>query len=80
LIPTAATIGGILPSLFGGELIVSQVLGIPTMGPILFNAVRSQDMFLAGSIVLIISSLAIVGNLVSDIIVGIVDPRIRGAV
>jgi len=80
LIPTAATIGGILPGLFGGELIVSQVLGIPTLGPVLFDAVRTEDMFLAGSILLILSALTVIGFLISDIIVGFVDPRIRGAV
>ncbi len=80
LIPAASTIGWILPGLFAGELIVSSVLGIPTLSPIFFQALRSQDMFLAGSIVLILSALTVVGSLISDIILALVDPRIRGSV
>ena len=80
LIPTASTIGWILPGLFAGELIVSSVLGIPTLSPIFFQALRSQDMFLAGSIVLILSTLTVVGSLISDIALALVDPRIKGSV
>ena len=80
LIPTVSTIGWVLPGLFAGELIVSMVLGIPTLAPIFFQALRSQDMFLAGSIVLIISALTVIGSLISDIALAWVDPRIRGSV
>lgn len=78
--PTMSTIGYLLPSLVGGELLVSIVMGIPSLGPILMQALLSQDMFLAGSIVMILSSLTVIGTLVSDLLLAWVDPRIRGSV
>ena len=80
MIPAISTIGWVLPGLFGGELLVSFVMGIPTLAPIFLGAVQNQDMFLAGSYVLIVSALTIIGTLVSDILLAIVDPRIRGSV
>jgi peptide/nickel transport system permease protein len=75
--PMISTIGWTLPALVSGEVIVSLVLGIPTTGPILLQALMSKDMYLAGGIFLILSSLTIVGTLVSDILLTWLDPRIR---
>lgn len=75
--PIISAIGWLLPSLVSGATITSIVLNLPTTGPILFTALMSQDMYLAGSIVLILSSLVLVGNLVSDILLAWIDPRIR---
>jgi peptide/nickel transport system permease protein len=77
LIPFASTIGWTLPGLFSGETIVSIVMNIPTVSPLLFSALKVQDMNLAGSILLILSLLTIVGTVISDILLVIVDPRIR---
>ncbi len=78
--PVVSTIGWTLPALVNGELLVSLVLGIPTLAPIFLNALKSQDMFLAGSIVLILSALTVVGTLLSDILLAWVDPRIRESI
>ncbi len=75
--PIVSGVGGFLPALFGGELIVSAVLGLPTMGPLLFGALRTQDTYLAGSVVMIISALTVVGVFLSDMLLVVVDPRIR---
>ena len=75
--PIVSGVGGFLPALFGGELIVSTVLGLPTMGPLLFGALRTQDTYLAGSVVMIISALTVVGVFFSDMLLVVVDPRIR---
>ena len=80
MIPAISTIGWVLPGLFAGELIVSTVMGIPTLAPIFLGALLNQDMFLAGSIVLILSALTVFGTLVSDILLAWVDPRIKGAI
>src|SRR5690606_13069591 len=66
--PVASTIGWTLPSLVNGELLASLVLGLPTIAPLFVGALMSQDMFLAGSIVLILSLLTVIGTLVSDIV------------
>ncbi|MDE0229948.1 MAG: ABC transporter permease [Spirochaetaceae bacterium] len=79
--PVLSTIGWVLPAIFSGEVLVSLVLGLQTTGPLLLRAVLAQDMFLAGSIVLILSTLTVIGTLVSDILLAWLDPRIRyGAV
>lgn len=75
--PMISTVGYILPALISGEVLVSIVLGLPTMGPLMLNALMNQDMYLAGSILMILSALAVVGTLVSDILLAAVDPRIR---
>lgn len=75
--PFISTIGWALPTLISGEVIVAQVLGLPTTGPLLVNALTSQDMFLAGSIILITSALTVLGTLISDIALAVLDPRIR---
>jgi peptide/nickel transport system permease protein len=78
--PVASTIGWMLPSLVNGELLTSMVLGLPTVAPLFVGALMSQDMFLAGSVVLILSALTLVGTLVSDLVLAWIDPRIKQAV
>jgi len=78
--PVVSTIGWTLPRLVNGELLVSLVLGIPTLAPIFLDSLLSQDMFLAGSIVFILSTLTVIGTLISDILLAWVDPRIRESV
>jgi len=78
--PVASTIGWTLPTLVNGELLASLVLGLPTIAPLFVGALLSQDMFLAGSVVMILSTLTLVGTLLSDIVLAWLDPRIRGAI
>lgn len=75
--PLISTIGWLLPAIISGEVIISVVLSMPTMGPTLLRATLSQDMYLVGSIVLILSTLTVVGTLISDIYLAWADPRIR---
>jgi peptide/nickel transport system permease protein len=75
--PLISTIGWLLPAIISGEVIISVVLSIPTMGPTLLRATLSQDMYLVGSIVLILSTLTVIGTLLSDIYLAWADPRIR---
>ena len=75
--PFISTVGWQLPQLFSGSLIVATVLSLPTIGPMLLYALFNQDMFLAGSIVLILTVLTMVGTVISDLILAAVDPRIR---
>ena len=75
--PVISTIGFILPGIVAGEVLVSIVLNLQTTGPVLFNALLAQDMYLAGSITLILALLVIFGNLIADLLLVWVDPRIR---
>ena len=75
--PIWSTIGYILPYTVSGATIVSVVINLPTVGPLLLTALLSQDMYLAGSIVLILTMLTLIGTFISDIILAISDPRIR---
>jgi peptide/nickel transport system permease protein len=75
--PIISTIGWILPGIVGGEVLVSIVLNLQTTGPVLLQAVRFQDMYLAGSITLLLSVLTIIGTLLADILLVWLDPRIR---
>lgn len=75
--PLVSTVGWLLPTIVSGEIIVSVVLGLQTTGPLLLQALLNQDMFLAGSIVMILSLLTVVGTLLSDILLMWLDPRIR---
>lgn len=75
--PLVSTIGWYLPQLFSGSLIVATVMNLPNIGPLLLRALTSQDMYLAGSILLIYCLLTIVGTLISDILLALLDPRIR---
>lgn len=75
--PVISTIGWMLPALIGGEIIVAIVLNLRTVGPVLLQAIMTQDMYLAGSIVMILSSLTVIGTFISDILLAWLDPRIR---
>jgi len=75
--PLISTIGYTLPAIFSGSTIVSIVLNMPTVGPLLFTALVSQDSYLAGSCVFALSVLTVIGTLISDILLAYVDPRIR---
>ncbi len=75
--PLVSTIGWYLPLVFSGSVIVATVMNLPTIGPMLLRALVSQDMFLAGTIILIYMALAIIGTLISDIALAWLDPRIR---
>ncbi len=75
--PLVSTIGWYLPQLFSGSLIVATVMNLPNIGPLLLRALTQQDMYLAGSILLIYCLLTIIGTLISDVLLALVDPRIR---
>jgi peptide/nickel transport system permease protein len=75
--PLVSTIGWMLPQLFSGSLIVATVMNLPNIGPLLLRALTQRDMYLSGSILLIYCLLTIIGTLVSDILLALVDPRIR---
>jgi peptide/nickel transport system permease protein len=75
--PFVADIGNLLPSLVSGSVLVSLVMGLQTIGPILLAALRSQDYFLSGFILLFVSVLTLVGMLISDLLLAVLDPRIR---
>jgi len=75
--PFISTIGWILPSLVAGEVIVAIVLNLPTTGPVLYTALLKQDMFVAAGFILVLSVLTVIGTFVSDVLLAILDPRIR---
>ncbi len=75
--PFISGIGGILPELISGGAIVSIILSLPTVGPLLLDAVMIEDIYMAGSLLLILSTLSVVGVLVSDLLLMVLDPRIR---
>ncbi len=77
ILPIVSTIGWMLPALLGADIIVSQVMNIPTLGPLMLSALRNQDMFVAGDVLLIMSMLTIIGTLISDLLLYWVDPRVR---
>ncbi|MFL5115871.1 MAG: ABC transporter permease [Microvirga sp.] len=75
--PFMADIGNLLPHLVSGSILVSLVLSLPTVGPILLSALKSQDQFLAGFILMFVAMLTVVGMLISDLLLAWLDPRIR---
>ena len=75
--PFIADIGGVLPRLISGSAIVSVVMSLPTNGPMLVRALQSQDMYLAGSFVMLEAVLVVVGVFISDLALAMLDPRIR---
>ena len=75
--PFIADIGNLLPQVVSGAAIVSIVLSLPTTGPMLLSALQSQDMYLAGSFLMFLSVLTVVGMFVSDVALAFLDPRIR---
>jgi peptide/nickel transport system permease protein len=77
--PFISTVGWALPALFSGDVITAVVLNLPTTGPLLLQALKMQDMYLAGSFILILSVFTVIGTLISDILLAWSDPRIRYA-
>ena len=75
--PFVSTVGWTLPILVSGSAIVSIVLALPTTGPLLLRALMSQDMYLAGSFIMLLSVLTVIGTFISDILLAWLDPRIR---
>lgn len=76
LLPIFSTIGWMLPAVISGDAITSQVLDLPTTGPLLLQALAQQDTYLAGSFLFMVSILTVIGTLISDIVLVWVDPRI----
>lgn len=75
--PVVSTLGWYLPQLLSGGLVVAVVMSLPTIGPLLLRALVGQDMYLAGTIILIYCVLTVVGTLLSDILLAVLDPRIK---
>lgn len=75
--PFVADIGNMLPQIVSGAAIVSVVLSLPTTGPMLLSALQSQDMYLAGSFLMFLAALTVIGTLISDLALTFLDPRIR---
>ena len=75
--PFVSDIGSLLPQIVSGSVIVSAVMSLPTTGPMLLDALRSQDMYLAGSFLMFLALLTVVGMFLSDLLLAVLDPRIR---
>jgi peptide/nickel transport system permease protein len=75
--PLIMVLGGSLPAIISGETIVAIVLNLPTTGPLYFNALLSQDMYLAGTFLMFLAIMLLIGNLAADMLLAWVDPRIR---
>jgi peptide/nickel transport system permease protein len=75
--PFVSTVGWVLPALVSGATITAIVLNLPTSGPMLLRSLLTQDMYLAGSFILLLSTLTVIGTLISDILLAWLDPRIR---
>jgi peptide/nickel transport system permease protein len=75
--PFVSTVGWVLPHLVSGSVVVSIVLSLPITGPLLLNALFAQDMYLAGTFILLMSMLTLIGTLISDLLLAWLDPRIR---
>lgn len=75
--PFVSTIGYLFPYIVSGSIIVSLVLSLPTVGPLLLRALLAQDMFLAGTIVLLLGTMTVIGTFISDILLMCIDPRVR---
>ena len=75
--PWISSIGWVLPALVSGEILVALVLGLPTIGPLLFSALSNQDQQVAGAIIMLLAGLTVIGTLISDLALALLDPRIR---
>ena len=75
--PLISILGMSLPGILSGSAIVSIVLGLPTVGPILLRSLLNEDIYLAGTLIMMLSLLLVIGNLLADIALAWVDPRIR---
>lgn len=79
VIPFVATIGGVLPGLIGGAGFVEVVFNYPGMTPMILDAINTQDLYLLAGFNVVVLVLVILGNMISDFLLGVVDPRIRYA-
>jgi peptide/nickel transport system permease protein len=75
--PFVADIGNVLPQIVSSAAVVAVVLSLPTTGPLLIRALKSQDMYLAGFLLMCLATLTVIGVLISDILLAMLDPRIR---
>ena len=75
--PLIMSLGMSMPGIISGSTVVSIVLSLPTVGPLYFNALRAQDMFLAGTVLMFMAIMLVIGNFFADIALALVDPRIR---
>ncbi|MEL7347593.1 MAG: ABC transporter permease, partial [Pseudomonadota bacterium] len=75
--PFVADIGNLAPQLVSGSVMISVVMSLPTLGPILLQSLKSQDIFMSGFILIFVSALTLIGMLISDILLAVLDPRIR---
>ncbi|MDT8343038.1 MAG: ABC transporter permease [Thermohalobaculum sp.] len=75
--PFVADIGNLAPQLVSGSVMISVVMSLPTLGPILLHSLKSQDIFMSGFVLLFVSGLTLIGMLLSDILLAVLDPRIR---
>ena len=75
--PLDSTMGYLLPFLMSGSIIVSIVLSLPTEGPLLYQSLLNEDYFISATILFVLGALTVIGTLISDIALGILDPRIR---
>ncbi|NJM39791.1 MAG: ABC transporter permease [Anaerolineae bacterium] len=75
--PLVMGIGTLLPALITGDALIATILSLPTIGPLYIDALRSQDIYLAGTILVLLSALLLVGNLIADLILAAIDPRVR---
>jgi len=66
-----------LPAILAGNILVEQVLGLPTIGPLYINALITQDMYMAGTVLVLLVFLLLVGTLVTDLVLAWIDPRVR---
>jgi len=75
--PFVADIGNLLPTLISGSALIAMILSLPTLGPLLVQALRSQDQYLAGALIFLLTLLTVIGMFLSDIALSALDPRIR---
>ena len=75
--PFVADIGNLLPAMISGSVLVSVVLGLQTIGPTLLTALKTQDMFLSGFVLMFVALLTLIGTMISDVLLVLLDPRIR---
>ena len=75
--PFISTVGWVLPLLLAGDVIVSRILSLPTLGVVFLTSLEQQDMYLAGSILMLYSVLTVIGTLISDLLLAWLDPRVR---
>jgi peptide/nickel transport system permease protein len=75
--PLVMGLGTVLPALIVGEALIATIMSLPTIGPLYIDALRTQDLYLAGTILVMLSGLLLVGNLIADLLLAWVDPRVR---